>query len=268
MALSLSKWKNSSSLQKKLFNLQRCYASQINRKIEIYIPNPKKFNQDTLEEMSMFGTCNKMENDIASGFPSEKMVRELRLTPFTPHETKQLQRFELLNRGIHTRVVKGGRINSFSALMVGGDEKGTAGLGYGKGDSPARAFENARRDVYKNLVTIPRYEDRTIPSIITGKFIATKFFIKPEGEGVGIQATPRITAICECFGLQDITVKVQGSYNINNMSRGFIRLLEKGTYSPEDLALSLGKKLLNRNARWNPASKEIPGFIDYWIEDN
>jgi len=131
---------------------------------------------------------------------------------------------KLVHLGRVTKVTKGGRTFSFSALVVVGDGKGTVGHGLGKArdvsESIAKAVDNAK----KNMVKIPLYKG-TIPHEQKGKYGAGKVLIKPASDGTGVIAGGAMRAVLEIAGVQNVLAKSQGSSNPHNVVKATINAL-------------------------------------------
>ncbi len=113
------------------------------------------------------------------------------------------------------KVVKGGRILRFSALVVVGDRKGRVGIGLGKSREVSSAIEKATIVAKKNLVNIPII-DGTIPHDTIGKFSATSILMLPAPEGTGVIAGGSARAVIELAGIKNIVTKRHGSSNRMN----------------------------------------------------
>ena len=109
-----------------------------------------------------------------------------------------LERVVVINRV--TKVVKGGRRFSFSALVVAGDGKGQVGVGKGKASEVPESISKAGRIAKKSLQKIPMRDQRTIPHEIIGKFGASKVVLRPAGPGTGVIAGGPVRAVLECIG--------------------------------------------------------------------
>jgi len=132
------------------------------------------------------------------------------------------------------KVVKGGRIFGFSALVVVGDGKGRIGFGTGKArEVPAaiqKAMEGARRNMKKILL-----KGQTIQHSIIGYQGATKIVMLPATEGTGIIAGGAMRAVCEVIGIRDVLAKCIGSRSPINVVRATVKALSQ-MVSPEMIA--------------------------------
>lgn len=140
-----------------------------------------------------------------------------------------------------TKVVKGGKNLSFSALVVVGDQQGRVGYGMGKAkEVPAairKGIENARR----TMVQIPM-KNTTIPHEVLGVFGAGRVVIKPAPEGTGVIAGGPVRAVMESAGIRDVVTKSLGSSNPHNVVKAtFEGLLQ--LRSAEQVAKARGIKV-------------------------
>lgn len=122
------------------------------------------------------------------------------------------------------KVVKGGRRFSFSAYVVVGNRRGRIGFGHGKANEVQDAVKKATKAALKNSFLVPIVKD-TIPHGITHKFLATRLLIKPAKEGRGLVAAGTVRSIVELAGFTNITTKVYGSRNVQNVARCLLRAL-------------------------------------------
>jgi small subunit ribosomal protein S5 len=115
-----------------------------------------------------------------------------------------------------TKVTKGGRTFSFSAIMVVGDEAGVVGHGMGKAHEVVSAITKATEDAKKNLYRIP-VVNGTIPHEQNGKFGGSQIFMRPASHGTGVIAGGAMRAVIESVGVHDILAKSKGSSNPHNV---------------------------------------------------
>ena len=117
-----------------------------------------------------------------------------------------------------TKVVKGGKNLSFSALVVVGDENGHVGFGTGKVREVPLAIRKGIEAAKKNLIQVPLAET-TIPHVSMGRFGAGKVLLKPAPEGTGVIAGGAVRAIMQAVGIHNIVTKCLGTNNAHNVIR-------------------------------------------------
>jgi small subunit ribosomal protein S5 len=125
-----------------------------------------------------------------------------------------------------SKVVKGGKRLSFSALMVSGDGHGSVGVGIGKANEVPAAINKSSTVARKNMIKIVM-KDNTIPHGITVKFGAAKVMLKPASAGTGIIAGGAVRAVVETCGIKDILTKSMGSANKTNVAKATLLGLSK-----------------------------------------
>ena len=125
-----------------------------------------------------------------------------------------------------TKVTKGGRTFSFSAIVVVGDENGIVGHGLGKANEVTTAIAKGVEDAKKNLIRVPVFRG-TIPHEQLAKFGGASVFIKPASSGTGVKAGGAMRAVLESVGIKDVLAKSKGSSNPHNLVKAtFNALLE------------------------------------------
>jgi small subunit ribosomal protein S5 len=111
-----------------------------------------------------------------------------------------------------TKVTKGGRTFSFSAIVVVGNENGVVGYGLGKAKEVTSAIQKGIDDAKKNLVKVPVLKG-TVPHDQYGKYSGALVYIKPASPGTGVIAGGAMRAVLESVGIKDVLAKSKGSSN-------------------------------------------------------
>lgn len=140
-----------------------------------------------------------------------------------------------------TKVTKGGRTFSFSAIVVVGDGNGVVGHGLGKSQEVTVAISKAIESAKKNLVKVAVHKG-TIPHEQEAKYSGSQVLIKPASNGTGVKAGGAMRAVLESAGIQDVLAKSKGSSNPHNLVKATMKALES-LRSPSQVANQRGVKL-------------------------
>ncbi len=140
-----------------------------------------------------------------------------------------------------SKVVKGGRIFSFTALTVVGDGNGRVGFGRGKAREVPVAIQKAMDAAKRNMIRVKLRGD-TLQYPINAKHGASKVYMQPASKGTGIIAGGAMRAVLELAGVQNVLAKSHGSTNPINIVRATFDGL-KNMQSAKDVAFRRGKRI-------------------------
>ena len=161
---------------------------------------------------------------------------------------KYIERVVTINRV--SKVVKGGRRFSFTALVVVGDGNGMVGVGYGKAKEVPAAIAKGVEEAKKNFFRVPRIENRTIPHRVRGEEAAGVVMLRPATAGTGVIAGGPVRAVLEAAGIHDVLSKSLGSSNQINIVHATVAALKQ---LEEPLAVAARRGL--------PNDEVIPSYL-------
>ncbi len=178
---------------------------------------------------------NERSNDRGKGRGERRERRDDREKEKNPF----MERVVFINRV--SKVVKGGRRFSFTALVVVGDGNGQVGIGYGKSKEVPAAIAKAVEEAKKSFFKVPRVQG-TIPHPVQGETAAGVVLLRPASPGTGVIAGGPVRAVLECAGISDVLTKSLGSNNAINMVHATVDAL-KMLESPAQIAARRGRPL-------------------------
>jgi len=120
--------------------------------------------------------------------------------------------------------VAGGRRFSFSAMVVVGDRRGRAGIGYAKSNQVPQSIEKAQKEGRRKMNAF-QMQGKTIPHMVIGRFGATTVKLIPAAPGTGVIAGAAVRAVLDMIGVQDCLTKVYGSSNQKNVVKATMAAL-------------------------------------------
>ena len=157
----------------------------------------------------------------------------------TEEKNQYIERVVTINRV--SKVVKGGRRFSFTALVVVGDGEGTVGVGYGKAKEVPQAIAKGVEEAKKSFFRVPMIR-RTITHVVQGRDAAGVVLLRPAAPGTGVIAGGPVRAVLEAAGVHDVLTKSLGSDNAINIVHATVAAL-KQLEQPESVAARRGLPL-------------------------
>lgn len=125
-----------------------------------------------------------------------------------------------------TKVTKGGKRSSFSALVVTGDQQGNVGIALGKSREVSAAIAKATNKARKNMIAVPLRGD-TVPYPVLGAHGASRVLIRSASKGTGVIAGGAVRSIMDALGVKDVLAKSLGSGNKQNVAKATLNAFSK-----------------------------------------
>ena len=141
-----------------------------------------------------------------------------------------------------TKVVKGGRIFRFAALVIVGDGNGSVGAGLGKAKEIPEAIRKGKEDAMKNMIKIEKNDNDSLYHEIIGHFGAAKVLMRPAPEGTGVISGGAMRSVLELAGIRNVVTKSIGSNNKHNVVKATLEGLKR-IKSPSEVARLRGKTI-------------------------
>ncbi|AZI58681.1 30S ribosomal protein S5 [Nakamurella antarctica] len=199
------------------------------------MPGPQRRDGNSSQATGGAGGAGGASNDRRDGGRRDGGRRDGRRDAVV-EKNPLMERIVATNRV--SKVVKGGRRFSFTALIVVGDGNGSVGVGYGKAKEIPAAIAKGVEEAKKSMFKVPRIAS-TIPHPIQGEAAAGVVLLRPASPGTGVIAGGPVRAVLECAGIHDILSKSLGSDNPINIVHATIAGL-KGLVRPEEVAARRG----------------------------
>jgi small subunit ribosomal protein S5 len=160
-----------------------------------------------------------------------------------------------------TKVVKGGKNLSFTALVVVGDGAGHVGYGMGKAREVSSAIKKGVEVAKKSVVRVPITDKgATIPHAITGRFGSGVVMLKPASEGTGVIAGGAVRAVITAAGIQNILTKSLGSTTAHNVVKATMDALLR-LKAPAKVARLRGRSVEEIMGTPTPQTEAAPAAV-------
>jgi small subunit ribosomal protein S5 len=166
------------------------------------------------------------------------MANVIQSSTLNPNDYELNDRVIYINRV--SKVVKGGRRFSFSALVVVGNGQGVVGVGLGKAGEVPEAIRKGVEKARKSLIQIPLVDGRTLPHDIVGVSGAGRVLMQPASPGTGVIAGGPVRAVVESAGVSDVLTKTLGTKTARNVVNAVMAGL-KQLRDPEERLAQLGR---------------------------
>jgi len=194
------------------------------------------YDKLNLDEDEGFGKAMSYVSGAKNAFEEE---------PEAYDEQTKYPVIDVLRIARHAQVTANGRVFSFSALVMMGTGKGTAGLGYARGNSAPEAVHQAKMMAKKGMISLNLHRGNNIGKDIKVYYKRCFVELKACRTGHGAKASPQMHDFLEAFGITDVIVNRGGSKNKHMVYRALFKAVRDGVRTPEGVARSLGRKLFN-----------------------
>lgn len=175
---------------------------------------------------------------------AEEILRSSAPASFREASENTFEKVVHINRC--SKVVKGGRRFSFSALVVSGDREGRVGCGFGKAQEVSECIKKSSEASKKDMVSV-NITHNTIPHPVIGEHGGARVKLMPASPGTGLIAGGGVRAVVEAAGIKDVLAKSMGSNNPSNVVKATLRALEQ-LRTKEQIYSVRGKRLADKKA--------------------
>lgn len=195
-------------------------------------------------------TVEDLDKNIRA-YPEEREAKDIDYRDdVTLHEYTHI-----MDVGRHTKVTTGGRIFSYSVLLVTGNGHGTGGMAYARGTSADAAVKAATKQAKKNAVTIHRWRDCTLGESVMGEFKKAGVRIRALPPDSGYGGGPLIQQVFRTFGLTDVTGEFYGPSRLRRKRYTAVFRALQSAERPDNIARKLGHKYMNPDRIWRRGNR-------------
>jgi len=233
-------------------NLDKYWPKHDKDDLSLSMNTPPNISGETEEEGHFDPLDFNKEEDFAKAM---SLISEPQLMkPKTEEEINEIEddfdsRFpirHILKIGRHAQITAAGRVYSFSALIMIGTGRGSAGLGYARGNSIPEATALAKKQAEKNLLSLDLWRGNHIGVDIKQRYKRTYVWMTARRPGTARRCSYEMGILLDAFGITDLSIGSGGSDNKHVLYRAFFKALKDKTRSPEKVARMLGRKLFDR----------------------